>query len=148
MDWDESDESWSRFSPSPFSPPLSVLMADPYWREGFYYHDVPPHTGMKVCPHVFPLPLLICSFTVAHGVTSPSLLPCIPSLPFLSLSWLARSPPSPTARAPSGSSALVASSPVPPKHSRSLRSAPNSPSRRIWTTRASASAWTTTPMHG
>lgn len=26
----------------------SVLMADPNWNRGFYYEDVPPHTGMKL----------------------------------------------------------------------------------------------------
>ncbi|KAG1846769.1 homoserine acetyltransferase [Suillus subalutaceus] len=26
----------------------SVLMADPHWNNGFYYDDLPPHTGMKL----------------------------------------------------------------------------------------------------
>lgn len=34
----------------------SVLMADPNWKRGFYYDDLPPHTGMKLarreCPTV------------------------------------------------------------------------------------------------
>lgn len=25
-----------------------VLMADPNWKRGFYYDDLPPHTGMKL----------------------------------------------------------------------------------------------------
>jgi homoserine acetyltransferase len=27
---------------------VTVLMADPNWKRGFYYGDVPPHTGMKL----------------------------------------------------------------------------------------------------
>lgn len=26
----------------------AVLMADPNWKRGFYYDDLPPHTGMKL----------------------------------------------------------------------------------------------------
>ncbi len=27
----------------------TVLMNDPNWKKGFYYKDIPPHNGMKVC---------------------------------------------------------------------------------------------------
>ena len=31
-----------------FSEVSAVLMADPNWKRGFYYDDLPPHTGMKL----------------------------------------------------------------------------------------------------
>ncbi|MBZ6370407.1 MAG: alpha/beta fold hydrolase [Microbacterium hominis] len=31
-----------------FSEVSAVLMADPNWKRGFYYEDLPPHTGMKL----------------------------------------------------------------------------------------------------
>lgn len=30
----------------------SVLMADPNWKRGFYYDDLPPHTGMKLARQI------------------------------------------------------------------------------------------------
>ncbi|KIJ06732.1 homoserine O-acetyltransferase, partial [Paxillus involutus ATCC 200175] len=30
----------------------SVLMADPNWNKGFYYDDLPPHTGMKLARQI------------------------------------------------------------------------------------------------
>ncbi|KIP12793.1 hypothetical protein PHLGIDRAFT_81313 [Phlebiopsis gigantea 11061_1 CR5-6] len=30
----------------------SVLMADPNWKKGFYYHGLPPHTGMKLARQI------------------------------------------------------------------------------------------------
>lgn len=33
----------------------AVLMADPNWKRGFYYDDLPPHTGMKLARRAFPL---------------------------------------------------------------------------------------------
>ncbi|GAA5822789.1 hypothetical protein JCM11251_004381 [Rhodosporidiobolus azoricus] len=30
----------------------SVLMADPNWKRGFYYNDLPPHTGMKLARQI------------------------------------------------------------------------------------------------
>ncbi|GAA6004708.1 hypothetical protein JCM10207_000989 [Rhodosporidiobolus poonsookiae] len=30
----------------------SVLMADPAWKRGFYYDDLPPHTGMKLARQI------------------------------------------------------------------------------------------------
>ncbi|BGP13753.1 hypothetical protein JCM10213_006416 [Rhodosporidiobolus nylandii] len=30
----------------------SVLMADPNWKRGFYYEDLPPHTGMKLARQI------------------------------------------------------------------------------------------------
>ncbi|GAA5986718.1 hypothetical protein JCM11641_007751 [Rhodosporidiobolus odoratus] len=30
----------------------SVLMADPNWKRGFYYDDMPPHTGMKLARQI------------------------------------------------------------------------------------------------
>ncbi|KAF8339212.1 Alpha/Beta hydrolase protein [Cantharellus anzutake] len=30
----------------------SVLMADPNWKNGFYYDDLPPHTGMKLARQI------------------------------------------------------------------------------------------------
>lgn len=40
----------------------AVLMADPNWKRGFYYDDLPPHTGMKLArresrPFFSPVPL-------------------------------------------------------------------------------------------
>lgn len=37
---------------------MPVLMADPNWRNGFYYDGLPPHTGMKLArrtSHIFAL---------------------------------------------------------------------------------------------
>lgn len=33
---------------SPHVPLIAVLMADPNWKNGFYYDGLPPHTGMKL----------------------------------------------------------------------------------------------------
>lgn len=36
---------------------LAVLMADQNWKRGFYYDDLPPHTGMKLARRAFLVPL-------------------------------------------------------------------------------------------
>ena len=28
-------------------------MADPNWNKGFYYHGLPPHTGMKLARRMY-----------------------------------------------------------------------------------------------
>jgi len=64
----------------------SVLMADPNWKRGFYYDDLPPHTGMKLARRActplpspsnvfpplkcsFPLTLYYSSFTEIATIT-------------------------------------------------------------------------------
>jgi homoserine acetyltransferase len=37
-----------------FADDTSVLMADPNWNNGFYYDQLPPHTGMKLARRKFP----------------------------------------------------------------------------------------------
>jgi homoserine O-acetyltransferase len=37
-----------------FANDMSVLMADPNWNNGFYYDQLPPHTGMKLARRKFP----------------------------------------------------------------------------------------------
>ena len=40
-----------------------VLMADPNWKRGFYYDDMPPHTGMKLARRASLLLILVDTCT-------------------------------------------------------------------------------------
>jgi homoserine O-acetyltransferase len=44
---------------------ILVLMADPNWNNGFYYDQLPPHTGMKLARRKFP-------FSVTFIITNRS----------------------------------------------------------------------------